>query len=62
MPISSDGKTIQITFDAKYVSEVLKVLSHEAKIDLCLIDAEDRALISVANYRHVIMPLARDAK
>ena len=60
MPIALDGQPMSITFDGRYVAEVLKVLSGEPTIDLSLIASDDRALITVGNFRHVIMPLSKD--
>jgi hypothetical protein len=48
-----------ITLGGRYIAEFLKVagdLSVEAK----LIAADDRVLLCVGDWRHVIMPLSKD--
>lgn len=61
LPIEYDSDKLNITFDPKYVADLLKVLPQEAIIDLSLIDADTAAVFRYENsYTYLIMPLARD--
>lgn len=61
MPIEYDSDEINITFDPKYVADFLKVVSHEAVVNLSLTDSETAAVFRVEDsYLYVIMPLAKD--
>ncbi len=61
LPIEFDHEDVKITFDPKYVSEFLRVLSPETLVDLQLTDAETAAVFRVEDsYTYVIMPLAQD--
>ena len=60
MPITLDGEPITITFDSKYVLEVLKVLGNDVTIEIAMVADDDRGLITAGDYKHVIMPLARE--
>lgn len=61
MPIEYDSDEINITFDPKYVADFLKVVNHEAVVNLSLTDSETAAVFRVEDsYTYVIMPLAKD--
>ena len=61
MPIEYDRDEINITFDPKYIADFLKVVSHEAVVNLYLTDSETAAVFRVDDsYTYVIMPLAKD--
>ena len=62
MPISLQGEPLTITLDGKYVAEFLKVLSGDASVEVALIAADDRVLITAGDYQHVIMPLSKGDK
>jgi DNA polymerase-3 subunit beta len=61
LPIEFDHDDITITFDPKYVSEFLRVLSPETLVDLQLTDSDTAAVFRVEDsYTYVIMPLSQD--
>jgi DNA polymerase-3 subunit beta len=61
MPIAYDSDEIRITFDPKYIADFLKVIGHEATVNLSLTDSETAAVFRVEDsYTYVIMPLAKD--
>ncbi|MBL8815161.1 MAG: DNA polymerase III subunit beta [Planctomyces sp.] len=61
LPIEYDHSEIRITFDPRYVSEFLRVLSQDALVELQLTDADTAAVFRVEDsYTYVIMPLSRD--
>jgi len=61
LPISYDFEPVEIVFDPKYVSDVLKVLDPAGTIELQLIDGDSAAVVRVEDsYTYVIMPLAND--
>ena len=61
LPISFDGKKIDITFDPKFVADFLKVLDPTSQISLNLIDENSAAVFkSDDTYTYVVMPLAKD--
>jgi DNA polymerase-3 subunit beta len=62
MPIAWVGKPLLVTLDNRYVSEVLKALSHEVTVDVSLGGSESPVLITAGTYRHVLMPLDRGGK
>jgi DNA polymerase-3 subunit beta len=58
MPITYDGKTIDINFNPDFVVDLLKVLSPEAELTLDLIDGATPALFrSGPSYSYLVMPL-----
>ncbi|MCA9034902.1 MAG: DNA polymerase III subunit beta [Planctomycetaceae bacterium] len=62
LPIEYEHEEIRITFDPRYVSEFLRVLSPETLVDLQLTDSETAAVFRVEDsYTYVIMPLSRDS-
>ncbi|HWE35165.1 MAG TPA: DNA polymerase III subunit beta [Isosphaeraceae bacterium] len=61
MPIRYDGKPIEITFDARYLSDALRTLDDAAPITAELIDQKNAAVFKTDdNYTYVVMPLTRD--
>jgi DNA polymerase III subunit beta len=59
MPISYEGAEMTITLDGRLLGEVLKVFD-ETSVEVGLIAADDRVLFSQGEFKHVIMPLARE--
>ena len=58
LPISYNGKNIDINFNAALVLEMLKVLAPDAELHLELVDGNTAALFrSGADYSYVVMPL-----
>ncbi len=61
MPISYDGKAVEITFDPRYLSDALKTLEDTAEITAELIDSKNAAVFKTEDrYTYVVMPLTRD--
>ncbi|MFN0053247.1 MAG: DNA polymerase III subunit beta [Planctomycetales bacterium] len=61
LPISYDGPPLSITFDPRYVAELLRVLEPEQPIGLELTDSESAALFRTEDgYIYIVMPLSRD--
>ncbi len=61
LPIEYNSEEIRITFDPRYVSDFLKVLSPESLVELQLTNADMAAVFKVEDsYTYVIMPLAQD--
>src|SRR5262245_58814148 len=58
LPITYDGKSVDINFNPVYLSDMLKVLPVEAELGLDLIDGSTPALFrSGAGYSYLVMPL-----
>lgn len=58
LPITYDGKTVDINFNPEYVIDLMKVLSEEADLGLDLVDGATPALFrSGSNYSYLVMPL-----
>ena len=61
LPVAFDADPITITFDARFISEFLRVLDAESQIKLHLIDGESAAVFRTEDdYTYVIMPLSRE--
>lgn len=61
LPISFDGKELKITFDPRYLIEMLRVLSEESAVTLDLVDSENAAVFRTEDgYSYVVMPLTRE--
>jgi DNA polymerase-3 subunit beta len=61
LPLSYDGKAVEITFDPRYLSDALRTLAPEAKLTAELIDGKNAAVFrSEDDYTYVVMPLTRD--
>jgi DNA polymerase-3 subunit beta len=59
LPIEYDGKAIEIAFDPKYLTEMLRVLNPEDALVLELIDGNSVALFRLGeNYSYIVMPLS----
>ena len=62
LPISYDGKAIEITFDPRYLIDALKTLEHGATITVELIDQRNAAVFRTEDqYTYVVMPLTRES-
>jgi DNA polymerase-3 subunit beta len=58
MPIEYDGKDVKISFDAHFVSDMLRVLAPDTALTLELVDGNSPALFRCgADYSYVVMPL-----
>jgi DNA polymerase-3 subunit beta len=61
MPITYDGKPVEITFDPRYLIDALKTLDPTATITAELIDAKSAAVFKTDDdYTYVVMPLTRE--
>jgi DNA polymerase-3 subunit beta len=61
MPIDFDGKGVDITFDPRFVVDMLRVLDPESEVTLELVDANSPALFkSGEDYSYIVMPLTRE--
>jgi DNA polymerase-3 subunit beta len=59
LPIEYDGKTIEIAFDPKFLTEMLRVLNADDALTLELSDGNSVALFRCGeNYSYIVMPLA----
>jgi DNA polymerase-3 subunit beta len=59
LPIEYDGKTVEISFHPKYLTEMLRVLDPEAHLTLELEDGSKPALFKneAGDYQYVVVPL-----
>ena len=56
-----NGKTVEITFDPRYVLDALKTLDETTRITVELIDSKNAAVFKTNDsYTYVIMPLTRE--
>jgi len=61
LPIAYDGKTVEITFDPRYLIDALKTLDDSTAITAELIDAKNAAVFKTDDhYTYVVMPLTRE--
>jgi DNA polymerase III subunit beta len=61
LPIAYDGKTVEITFDPRYLIDALKTLDDSSAITAELIDAKNAAVFKTDDhYTYVVMPLTRE--
>jgi DNA polymerase III subunit beta len=59
MPLEYDGKAIEIAFDPKFLTDMLRVLNPEDTLTLELTDATSVALFRCGdNYSYIVMPLS----
>jgi DNA polymerase-3 subunit beta len=59
LPLTYDGKAINISFDPKYVTDMLRILTPDDPLTLELIDGNSVALFrSGENYSYIVMPLS----
>jgi DNA polymerase-3 subunit beta len=59
MPLSYDGKSVEISFDPKFLIEMLRVLDPAAQLTLELVDSNSPALFrtEAGDYLYVVVPL-----
>jgi DNA polymerase-3 subunit beta len=59
MPLAYEGKAVEISFDPKFVSDMLRVLDPEAQLTLELVDGNSPALFRTEDgqYSYVVVPL-----
>jgi DNA polymerase III subunit beta len=58
MPITYDGKTVDINFNPQYLGDMLKILPEDAELSLDLVDEKTPALFrSGPGYSYLVMPL-----
>lgn len=61
IPIDYSGEPLEITFDPKYVGEVLRVLDPTTSFLMYLTDSDTQIVMRVGTgYTYVVMPLSRD--
>ena len=59
MPLDYDGKAIEIKFDPRFLTDMLRVLEPERALSLELVDGTSPALFrDGAEYSYVVMPLS----
>jgi DNA polymerase-3 subunit beta len=59
LPVEYEGKAIEISFDPRFLTEMLRVLEADAPLTLELVDSTSPALFrSGDNYSYVVMPLS----
>jgi len=59
LPLDYEGKGVEISFDPRFLTDMLKVLEPDAELALELVDSTSPALFrSGANYSYVVMPLS----
>ena len=59
--IRYEGKTVEITFDPRYLVDALKNLEPTASVTAELIDHKNAAVFKTEDqYTYVVMPLTRD--
>jgi DNA polymerase-3 subunit beta len=56
----SDNKTVEITFDPRYLVDALKTLPVESSVTCRLIDHAAAAIFEAENWVYCVMPLTRD--
>lgn len=61
VPISFDAKDVSITFDPRYLVDMLRVLNEESTVTLDLIDHQSAAVFKTDDgYTYIVMPLTRE--
>jgi DNA polymerase-3 subunit beta len=61
LPITYDGKPVEITFDPRYLIDALKTLDPDKPITAELIDHKNAAVFKTDDqYTYVVMPLTRE--
>jgi DNA polymerase III subunit beta len=59
MPVEFDGKSLEIRFDPRFLTDMLRVLEPDAALTLELVDGNSPALFkSGSDYSYVVMPLS----
>jgi len=63
MAVDFEGKGADVTFDPKFVIDMLRVLDEDAELSLELGDATSAALFKAGDdYSYIVMPLAREGR
>jgi DNA polymerase-3 subunit beta len=64
MPMDYEGKAVEISFDPKFLTEMLRVLEPDTNMTLELVDGKTPALFRIEpDYQYVVVPLvAADVK
>lgn len=63
LPVEVHGKGLEITFDPRFVTEMLRVLEPETAVSLELTDANKQALFKAGeDYSYIVMPLTRETR
>jgi DNA polymerase-3 subunit beta len=58
MPLDYDGKAVEISFDPKFLLDMLRVLEDDVPIGLEMVDSNSPALFRCdTNYQYVVVPL-----
>src|SRR5262249_47759763 len=58
LPLEDEGKAVEITFDPKFLGDMLRVLEPDAQLTLELVDGSSPALFRHgADYSYVVVPL-----
>jgi DNA polymerase-3 subunit beta len=61
LPIAYDGKSVEITFDPRYLVDALRTLDDDTVVTAELIDAKNAAVFKTSDhYTYVVMPLTRE--
>ena len=61
LPIRHEGKTVDITFDPRYLLDALKTLDDTTELTAELIDHKNAAVFRTNDrYTYIVMPLTRD--
>ncbi len=61
LPIAYDGKTVEITFDPRYLIDALKTLDDATALTAELVDSKNAAVFKTDDqYTYVVMPLTRE--
>lgn len=61
VPVGYDGRDFMVTFDPKYIADMLKVLDPSSPVRLNLVDPSSAAVFqSGENYTYVVMPLSNE--
>jgi DNA polymerase-3 subunit beta len=61
LPIAYEGKTVEITFDPRYLTDALKTLDDSSFLTAELIDHKNAAVFRTEDgYAYVVMPLTRE--
>lgn len=57
LPLEYEGRAVDIRFDPKYLTDMLRVLDEDAALTLELVDGTSPALFRTGNYSYIVMPL-----
>ena len=64
LPVGYDGKAIEISFDPKFLADMLRVLDQNMSLTLELLDSNKPGVFrnDTGNYLYVVVPLAAKEK